>query len=109
MHKPGTIRTPPLSERQTASLRLRRLLFKRVWLPRIIYEALPLIYICAGFVALAAALFLPGRIWILPWALVFGFAALHLGIGIAALRHKVRRMNLSPGRKKSAGKADKLD
>ena len=96
MQKPSTIRTSPLDGRQTASTRLRRLLLKRIWLPRGLYEALPAIYIGSGLVALAAALFLPGRTWIVPWAIVFGFAVLHLGLGIAALRHKFRRKNPGP-------------
>ncbi|MAF82965.1 MAG: hypothetical protein QGF90_07905 [Gammaproteobacteria bacterium] len=61
-------------------------------MPNIVYEALAAIYICSGLVALAAALFLPGWTWILPWAVVFGLATLHLGLGIAALRHRLRRM-----------------
>ena len=92
MHKLRTIQTTtPPNERETVVRRLRHLLLKRIWLPRIVYEILPLIYICSGLVALIAALYLPGWTWILPWAFVFGFAALHLGIGIAALRHKFRR------------------
>jgi len=91
MHEPNTIQTLALSGRDTASTRLRRLLLKRIWLPRAIYEALPVIYICSGLVALAAALFLPGWTWILPWAIVFGLAALHLSLKIAGLRHRFRR------------------
>ena len=91
MQKLTTIQTSPPSGRNQAARRLRRLLLQRIWLPRAVYEALPAIYICSGLVALIAALYLPGSIWILPWAIVFGFAALHLGIRIAALRHKFRR------------------
>jgi|GEM_PF-2561231 hypothetical protein len=91
MQKLTTIQTTPPSGRNKAAMRLGRLLLKRIWLPHAVYEALPAIYICSGLVALIAALYLPGSIWILPWAIVFGFAALHLGIRIAALRHKFRR------------------
>jgi hypothetical protein len=91
MQKPSTIQSSPVDGRKTASARLRRLLLKRIWLPRGLYEALPAIYTGCGLTALAAALFLPGRTWIVPWAIVFGFATLHLGLGIAALRHKFRR------------------
>jgi len=101
MQKPSTIRTSPLDGRKTVSARLRRLLLKRIWLPHGLYEALPAIYIGSGLVALAAALFLPGWTWIVPWAFVFGFAALHLGLGIAALRHKFRRKISGPGPEKS--------
>ncbi len=106
MQKPSTIRTTPPCEHEAASTRLRRLLLKRVWLPRAIYEALPVIYICCGLVALTAALYQPGWTWILPWALVFGLAALHLGIGIAALRHKLRHRKPGSGSEKLASEDD---
>jgi len=101
MQKPSTIQTSPLDGRKTASTRLKQLLLKKIWIPRGLYEALPVIYICSGLVALAAALFLPGQTWIVPWAIVFGFAVLHLGLGIAALRHKFRRKIPGPEPEKS--------
>lgn len=90
MQKPNAIQTSPRTRNEPPTMRLRRLLLKRVWLPRIIYEALPFIYVCFGLVALAAALWTPGWTWIVPWAIVFGLAALHLGLGIAGLRHRFR-------------------
>jgi hypothetical protein len=81
----------PVNGHESAPARLRRLLLKRIWLPHGLYEALPVIYITCGLIALAAALFLPDRAWIVPWACVFGFAAIHLGLKIAALRHRFRR------------------
>ena len=66
-------------------------LFRRVWLPAFIYEAMPLIYIACGLLALSAALFLPGWTWILPWLIIFGVALMHLGLGILGLRHRFRR------------------
>lgn len=81
----------PQADRSTIGARLVRLLLRRVWLPRAIYEALPVIYICAGTIALAAALYHPGWAWIVPWAIVFGLATMHFGIYIIALRHKIRR------------------
>lgn len=99
MHKPGTGPTPRPGRRGNLHATLRRALLKRIWLPHFIYEALPWIYIGCGLVALSAALYLPGRTWILPWAIVFGLAAVHLGIRIAALRHKFRRQKPSIDRK----------
>jgi len=82
---------PPQADRSTIGARFVRLLLRRVWLPRAIYEALPVIYIGAGTIALAAALFHPGWAWIVPWAIVFGLATMHFGIYLLALRHKFRR------------------
>jgi VIT1/CCC1 family predicted Fe2+/Mn2+ transporter len=76
---------------ESAPARLRRLLLKRIWLPHGLYEALPVIYIASGLIALAAALFLPDRAWFIPWSIIFSFAAIHLGLGVAALRHRFRR------------------
>ena len=67
-------------------------MLKRIWLPRRLYEALPVFYIACGLIALASALFLPEQSWFIPWAVIFGFAAIHLGLGIAALRHRFRRL-----------------
>jgi len=91
MHKSSTLQSSPINGPESALIRLRQLLLKRIWLPRGLYEALPGIYIVCGIVALLAALFLPERAWIIPWAIVFAFAAIHLGLGIAALRHRLRR------------------
>lgn len=68
-----------------------RLLMKRIWLPRPVYEALPVIYIICGLIALGSALHLPGRSWMLPWGIVLGLAAIHFGLGIFALRHRWRK------------------
>lgn len=91
MEKPGANRPLPQAERGTIGAGLLRLLLRRVWLPRALYEALPILYICAGTIALAAALYHPGWAWIVPWAIVFGLAAMHFGIYLLALRHKIRR------------------
>jgi len=81
----------PVNRHEMARNRLQSVLLKRIWLPHGLYEALPLIYIACGVVALAAALFLPDRAWFIPWAIIFSFAAIHLGLGIAALRRRFRR------------------
>ncbi len=81
----------PQADRSTIGARVAHLLLRRVWLPRAIYEALPVIYICAGTIALAAALYHPGWAWIVPWAIVFGLATMHFGVYLLALRHKLRR------------------
>lgn len=91
MKNPGANERLPQAGRSTIRARLMRLALRRVWLPRVIYETLPVIYICAGTIALAAALYHPGWTWIVPWAIVFGLATMHFGIHIIALRHKIRR------------------
>ena len=91
MHDPLSIRTDPVDGLRSPVARLRRLLARRIWLPRMLYEALPYIYIFSGLVALVSALYLPGRTWIVPWGIILGLASIHLGLRIAALRHRLRR------------------
>ncbi|MDJ0929318.1 MAG: hypothetical protein QNJ73_16895 [Gammaproteobacteria bacterium] len=80
------------SEREPGLLaKLRGLLFRKLWLPKIIYEGLPYVYIGIGIVALASALYAPGWTWILPYLALVGVACLHAGLAIVTLRYRFRR------------------
>lgn len=81
--------------------RLRALLFRRLWLPKIVYDALPYLYIVLGLVALGSAMFTPGWTWILPWAILIGLICLHAGLALATLRYRVRH-----GKRASEGDGD---
>jgi len=71
--------------------RFRKLLLRRLWLPRFIYEALPYLYIACGLVALGSAIYTPDWTWILPWAILVGLICLHAGLALAALRYRIRK------------------
>lgn len=75
---------------------LRRLLLRKLWLPKALYEALPYIYIVAGSAALIAALYLPGWTWILPYIILLGLVCLHIGLGLVTLRLRFRRSQSGP-------------
>jgi len=68
--------------------KIRKILFRKLWLPRPLYEALPVIYILMGLVALVSGLYLPDGTWILPYAVLLGLVCLHAGLGVAALRYR---------------------
>jgi len=70
--------------------RMRKILWRRLWLPRFIYEALPYLYIACGAAALASAIHTPDWTWILPWAILVGLICLHAGLALATLRYRVR-------------------
>lgn len=87
-------------------------LTRRVWLPRWLYELLPVIYLLLGSAALAAGLLVAGPAWIVPLAAVVAVGLGHLGLWVATLRYRHRRgrrprpdrpaaadpaMNLEPG------------
>jgi len=70
--------------------RLRTLLFRRVWLPQRLYAAVPAIYLGSGTGALLGGLYLPDPSWMLPYVLLFGFACLHAGVTLVAMRRRRR-------------------
>lgn len=81
----------PAQSHGDAPGKLRSLLLRRLWLPRIVYEALPYLYIACGLVALASAMYTPDWTWILPWAILVGLISLHAGLALVALRYRFRR------------------
>jgi len=84
--------TPQTRDAQdTAGNRIRRLLCRKLWLPRFLYEALPYIYISCGLSALIAAAFAPGWTWILPYVILIGLVCLHAGLAIATMRVRFRK------------------
>ena len=87
------------SERDLGLLaKLRGLLFRKLWLPKIVYEALPYLYISFGLGALASALYTPSWTWILPYLVLVGLACLHAGLAIVTLRYRFRRRQNGPSR-----------
>jgi hypothetical protein len=70
--------------------RLAGLLFRPIWLPRLLYARLPWIYLLLGSGCLLGALYLPDDSWVLPYLALCGLACLHGGIGISALRRRGR-------------------
>ena len=70
---------------------LRRFFLRKLWLPRIVYELLPYLYIAVGLLAVYTATWMPGWAWILPYAALAGLICVHAGLGIAMLRYRARR------------------
>jgi hypothetical protein len=66
-------------------------LLRKLWLPRVLYEALPYLYILFGIGALGAALYSPDWTWIIPYVALIGLGCLHAGLAIVALRYRFRR------------------
>lgn len=63
-------------------------LWRRIWLPKLLYSALPFFYIAAGIAALFATIYISAWFWVLPHYLLFSIACLHLGILIFSRRHR---------------------
>jgi len=82
--KPAT----DLSKAQEMTGNIGRLMSRVIWLPRILYVALPYFYIGAGTAALLASLYISDWFWILPHYLLFAAACLHMGILVHQKRHR---------------------
>ena len=64
---------------------------RKIWLPRLLYEALPWFYLFAGFAALAATLYIRQWFWVLPHYLLFSAVCIHLGLSVYRRRKRLRK------------------
>lgn len=76
-----------LSATQVLARKAEMLAARKIWLPRLLYEALPWFYLAAGCAALFATLYISGWFWVLPHYLLFSCACLHLAFAV----HRRRR------------------
>ena len=98
------LHAPARSGRAGIVSRVRKILLRRLWLPRFIYEALPYLYIACGLAALGSAIHTPDWTWILPWAILVGLICLHAALALATLRYRIRK-----GKRENAQTSDPHD
>lgn len=55
------------------------LLGRKVWLPKLVYDALPYFYVTAGVSALFSTLYINHWLWVVPHYVLFSAACVHLG------------------------------
>lgn len=77
-----------LSETQNISRDAGEFLSRKIWLPKLLYRALPVFYVLSGFGALLATLYISEWFWVLPHYLLFSAACLHMGLLVFRRRHK---------------------
>ena len=73
-----------LSETQEITGDTGKLMSRKIWLPKLLYNALPYFYIVAGVAALLATLYISNWYWILPHSLLLLGAGLHLAIAVVS-------------------------
>jgi len=61
---------------------------RRVWLPRVLYAALPYFYMLSGLAAFVATFYITEWFWILPHYVVFSVFCVHIGILVYRRRHR---------------------
>ena len=82
--------SPILSETQQITRETGTLLSRKIWIPRVLYAALPYFYVCSGVAALVATLYIGHWFWVLPHYLFFAAACVHMGIMIHRRRNRRR-------------------
>jgi hypothetical protein len=76
-----------LSDTQQVTRKTGNLASKKLWLPKLLYDALPYFYITSGFAAFFATMYISDWFWVLPHYLLFSAACIHLGILVYRKRH----------------------
>lgn len=64
------------------------LIARRIWLPKLLYDALPYFYLASGLAAFLATLYISEWFWVLPHYLLFSLVCIHLGVIVYRRRHR---------------------
>jgi len=83
-------RTHCLSDTQQLTRDAGKLMSRKIWLPKMVYNALPYFYLFAGLAALFATLYISEWFWVLPHYLLFAGACLHMGLLVYRRRNRSR-------------------
>ncbi len=78
-------------EQRAASPRSRHLINRKIWLPKLIYNALPAFYLAAGIAAFLATLYIGDWYWLVPHSLLVSAACIHLALFVLIRRHRGRK------------------
>jgi len=71
-----------LSETQQATRTTGKVVSRKIWLPKMLYDALPYFYLTSGFAAFFATMYISEWFWVLPHYLLFSAACIHLGVAV---------------------------
>ena len=77
-----------VSEARGVPQRSTSLISRKIWLPKLIYLALPWFYIGSAITAFLATLYINQWFWILPHYVLFSVACGHLGIVVFRRRRR---------------------
>ena len=61
---------------------------RRIWLPKLLYAALPFFYVLSGLAAFLATFYVVEWFWILPHYILFSGICIHIGILVFRRRHR---------------------
>jgi hypothetical protein len=81
-------KTVGLTDTQQVTHRTGSTISRKIWLPKLLYNALPYFYLIAGFMAFFATLYISEWFWVLPHYLLFSAVCIHLGVLVFRRRHR---------------------
>ena len=70
---------------------LGRTLLRKLWLPRAVYELIPVFYIILGIAGLFTSTYVLSWTWVMPYAILLACLLLHTGVMISIVRVRFRR------------------
>ncbi len=80
-----------LSQTKDKSRQAGSVVSRKIWLPKLLYDALPYFYLASGIAAFFATLYINEWFWVLPHYVLFSAACLHLGVFVYRRRHRKAR------------------
>ncbi len=78
----------PLPDNAGERKDVRHLANRKIWLPKLLYQALPYFYIVAGILALFATFYISEWFWVVPHYLIFSIFCIHIGIYVIRMRKR---------------------
>ena len=66
---------------------------RKIWLPKLLYDALPYFYLASGFAAFFATLYINEWFWVLPHYVLFSAVCIHIGVAVYSRRHKKKAIH----------------
>lgn len=77
-------------QREVPDSRARRRINRKIWVPKLFYDALPWFYAAAGVAAFSATLYIGDGYWLVPHSLLVSAACVHLALFVFIRRHRGR-------------------
>ena len=84
-------KTANLTDSQDVARDSDGLIKRKIWIPKLAYDALPWFYVGAGIAAFAATLYISDWFWVLPHYLLFSIGCVHLGLLVYRRRRRAPR------------------
>lgn len=83
-------KTASLTDTQHGARETGKILTRKLWIPKMLYTALPFFYIFSGVAALLATVYISDWFWVLPHYLLFSAACVHMGVLVYRRRRRRR-------------------